>query len=149
MEKHTVSRRAVLGGAAAAAGATAAGLWNGVEVSPAGASAFSQPSPQLRQAQFVPLIGKPVTVQGAGVHTSVTLTAVRPLAMTGLPRTAPNKIRTTGQQFSLDFTGSPASAFPQGVYTLSAPTLGSFSLLVVPIGPPSGSRQYQAIIVSV
>src|SRR5665213_4318871 len=117
MDKHTVSRRAVLGGAAAVASATATGLLNGVEVSSAGAATTTR-FPQLREVQFVPLIGTPFGVQGPGVNTSVTLASVTPLAMTGLPKTTDPKIKTTGEQFSLEFTGSPASVFPQGIYTL-------------------------------
>jgi hypothetical protein len=147
MEKHTVSRRAVLGGAAAVATAAASGLLEG---SPAGAATTTATRfPQLRQAQFVPLIGKPFGVQGTGVNTSITLASVTPLAMTGVPKTTDTKIKTTGEQFSLQFTGSPASAFAQGIYTLTTPTLGSFPLLLVPTSPPSGTRQYQAIIVSI
>jgi len=148
MEKSTVSRRGVLAGAAVAAATAASGVLDGIDVSAAGAAPTSQ-FPQLRQAQFAKLVGQSFGVQGGRVNTTVTLASVTPLAMTGLPKTTDPKIKTTGEQFSLQFTGPTSLAFPQGIYTLVTPTLGSFGLLLVPVGLPTTVQQYQAVIVSV
>lgn len=151
MERHTISRRGVLAGAAlaaTAAGAATSSVLGGPDA-PAAGAAPAPHLPPLHEAQFVPLVGKSFGVRGGRVATSVTLASVTSLAMTGLPRNTNPKIKTTGQQFSLGFTGPAWTSFPQGIYTLSAPKLGSFPLLLVPISQPSGIQEYQAIIVSV
>ncbi|MGO9028966.1 MAG: DUF6916 family protein [Acidimicrobiales bacterium] len=147
MAKRTVTRRGVLGGAAFVAAAAATGALGGLEASIAGAA--TPTFPQLRQLQFDRLVGKSFGVRGGATRTSITLASVTPLTMRGLPRNRNPRVRTTGEQYSLDFTGPTSSSFPQGTYTLSTPGLGSFGLLLVPVGQPDGDQQYQAIIVSV
>jgi hypothetical protein len=147
MEKRTVTRRGVLGGAAFVAATAATGVFGGPMASMAGA--VTTRSTQLRQSEFDNLVGQTFVARGGATRTSITLTSVTPLTMKGLPPNQNPKIKTTGEQYSLDFTGPTSSAFPQGTYTLSTPSLGSFGLFLVPVGQPDGRQQYQAIIVSV
>jgi hypothetical protein len=149
MEKTTVSRRAVLGGAAMAAVAAATGGLEGsasaTTLQPAARTA-SQP----RLKDFERLIGTPFSVSNGTVLTSVTLDSVTPTTMTGLPRNATaGGAKTTGEQFSLMFSGPASNSFPQGTYRVSAPGLGTFDLFLVPVGGPDTKQHYQAIIVSI
>jgi hypothetical protein len=150
MEKTTISRRVVLGGAAMAAVAAATG---GLGGSASAATDRMPAGPKLaypRLKDFERLIGTPFGVMSSSVRTTATLISVTQLTMTGLPRNATaGGMRTTGEQFSLIFTGPASSPFPQGTYSLSAKSLGAFDLFLVPVAEPGAQPQYQAIIVSV
>jgi hypothetical protein len=58
-------------------------------------------------------------------------------------------VKTTGEQFSLMFSGFASSSFPQDTYRVSARGVGTFDLFIVPVGGPGTKQQYQAIIVNV
>ncbi|HEX3459427.1 MAG TPA: hypothetical protein VHT49_00870 [Acidimicrobiales bacterium] len=149
MEKTTVSRRAVLGGTAVAAVAAATGGLAGsasATALPAAARTAGQPSLK----DFERLLGAPFSVSNGPVLTSVTLDSVTPMTMTGLPRNATaGGVKTTGEQFSLMFSGFASSSFPQDTYRVSARGVGTFDLFIVPVGGPGTKQQYQAIIVNV
>ena len=146
MDKTTLTRRGVLGGAAAA---TMAGVLAGSGgLSPVLAATL--PQPRLRQSDFAKLVGGAFVVQVGSASRTVTLNSVNPLAMANLPKHKRiGQMNTTGEQFSLQFSGPANAAFAQGTYTITTSRLGSFGLFLVPVGQPGAQQAYQAIIVSV
>jgi hypothetical protein len=47
--------------------------------------------------------------------------------------------------FSLVFQGPPARVYPQGIYQLEHPGVGSFELFLVPIGADGEGVRYEAV----
>jgi hypothetical protein len=150
MEKATFTRRSVLGGAAIAATAAIVGE---IAVSSSNA-ATPVTAPQgvaaFREAQFAKLVGQSFRIQIGSSSQTLILSSVTPLAIAHLPqhKTA-GGAATTGEQFSLLFTGSPATRFTQGTYSLSSPSLGNFAMFLVPVNIAKTHQTYQAIIVNV
>lgn len=56
----------------------------------------------------------------------------------------PTSERRARAPFTLVFRGPAAAAFPQGIYLLQHPVLGSLELFLVPIGPDAQGMCYEA-----
>jgi hypothetical protein len=128
----TFTRRSVLGGAAITAAAALVGDVTGSE------------------AQFAQLVGKPFQIQVGSSSQTLTLSSVKPLAMANLPRHPTIAgVATSGEQFSLLFSGQTSSRFGQGSYFLSSPSTGKFEMFLVPVNLPATTQSYQAVVVNV
>jgi hypothetical protein len=150
MEKATFTRRSVLGGAAIA---TTAAIVGEIAVSSARASTPFTVSPGVaafREAQFAKLVGASFRVQVGSSSQTLILSSVTPLAIAHLPqhKTA-GGATTTGEQFSLLFSGPVATPFTQGTYPIYSSSLGNFAMFLVPVNIASSHQSYQAIIVNV
>jgi hypothetical protein len=102
------------------------------------------------KATFQPLVNSSFAVNSGPVANAwLTLLSVRDMnasTMTKtspitLGRTSPQAAATSTDTFALRFYGT-GEALPQGTYDLEHPTLGKFSLFIVPAGPSA----YTAII---
>jgi hypothetical protein len=147
----TFTRRSVLGGAAVTA---AAALVGDIVAPGAGAATAAYAPPTgagiAREAQFAQLVGKPFLVQVGPSSQTLTLSAVKPLAMANLPRHPTIAgVATSGEQFSLLFSGPTSSRFGQGSYFLSSPSTGKFEMFLVPVNMPATTQSYQAVVVNV
>jgi hypothetical protein len=109
---------------------------------------------------FQPLIGESfqVTQWGGVLLDRLTLLAATPFespqtaSRTGKANSAPKipaSIVSSSvpavNSFGLRFQGSSASQFPQGTYTVTNQSLGSFALFLVPGGPGKSPQTYTAI----
>jgi len=50
-----------------------------------------------------------------------------------------------GGAFSLIFVAPKGSGYPQAIYPINHPVLGTMEIFLVPVGPQSGGNGYQAI----
>ena|SRR6187200_2444542 len=50
-----------------------------------------------------------------------------------------------GEAFSLLFIAPPGPFFPQAIYALTHPTIGTTEIFLVPLGPRAGGNAYEAI----
>ncbi len=115
MDKTTVSRRAVLGGAAMAAVAAATGGLSGSASAATDRVSAGPKLPYPHLKDFERLIGTPFGVVSGSVRTTTRLVSVTQLTMAGLPRNATaGGMKTTGEQFSLIFSGPASSVLPAG-----------------------------------
>ena len=91
-------------------------------------------------ATFAPHQGETFQVPlSEGVSLALTLHEATPLGAAAAPpgaRRAP---------FSLIFLGPAAPLLPQRIYRLSHPSIGTFDLFLVPLGPGQGDLRYEAI----
>ncbi len=133
MPSTAFTRRSLLRG-----GGVAAGAWLVAHPALSFATALTDPAAPayLRRSSYAGLVGSGFTPAGTDGAT-LTLTSVGDL---GDPALA-----GADDAFSLIFTG-PVDALGQDTYTLAHPSLGSFSMFVVPVGEPTASASYQAII---
>ena len=141
-----LSRRDILRGAAATllTGGTAMVVGPGLRA-PGGGGA---PAPvtgvdELSRMAFSGAVGSDFQVRVGALQTStVRLASLTDLVLpVGAPAPAPGK-----EGFSMLFTGASKHGFPQGTYTLDHPTLGSFALFLVPVGPAGQSTAYEAVV---
>jgi hypothetical protein len=133
---HGVSRRQLLVGAAAAVAA----------VPPLYAfpflTAHASGSKVVTKAQFVPLVGTDFHIGAGGRTVACRLESVTDLPIPpNSPPPAPG-----GEAFSLLFARSQRLGFGQGTYLVSHVKLGSFPLLVVPVGPASAAQRCEAVV---
>lgn len=134
------SRRDVLKiGASALAGVAVGAAIDGGTTAVAGAangSATGAAGPNLQWSTFEALVGATFTLQAPSGDQSVVLVAV-----TQHPTARPG----SGACFSLLFS-VPQPEVPSGTYPMSQPSLGTFSLLISPVGPPGAGRRYEAVV---
>ena len=91
-------------------------------------------------ATFAPHQGDTFQVPlSEGVSLAMTLNEATPL---GAVTTPPGARRAP---FSLVFLGPAAPLLPQRIYRLSHPSIGTFDLFLVPLGPGPGGLRYEAI----
>jgi hypothetical protein len=84
---------------------------------------------------FEPLIGDDFTFAIGEHRLEVRLGEVTPLSDRAGVR----------KPFSLVFLGPPAPVWAQQIYRVTHPSLGSFDLFLVPIGPEGEAMRYEAI----
>ena len=98
---------------------------------------------ELSRMSFTGAVGTDFDVRvGALEASTLRLQTVSDLVLpVGAPGPAPGK-----EGFSLLFTGPSKNAFAQGTYTIEHPTLGSFALFLVPVGPRGSTSSYEAVI---
>ncbi|MEJ0075789.1 MAG: hypothetical protein WDO17_10130 [Alphaproteobacteria bacterium] len=89
----------------------------------------------LKPADFEPHIGHMFAIEANGQQVDLKLAAVERVGAA---------VREGGA-FSLLFLSAPGPFVPQGVYPLQHPTLGTFELFMVPLGPKDGGNSYQII----
>jgi hypothetical protein len=150
MEKAPLTRRGFLGGAAAASASAAYVVFGGSAVASSPPVVHGPAFAGLRRAEFEKRVGSTFNILAGPNWSTITLASVTALTMAGLPRhKRAGGAKTTGEQYSLFFTDPSSGSFDQGVYSLAAPGLNPFSLLLVPVGPDGAGRGYQAVIVNV
>jgi hypothetical protein len=89
----------------------------------------------LKPADFEPHIGHAFAIEANGKRLELKLAEVERVG---------SAVREGGA-FSLTFLTAPGPFLPQGVYPLRHPTLGTFELFMVPLGPKDGGNSYQII----
>lgn len=98
---------------------------------------------ELTHAAFARLVGTTFRVRVAqGRSATIRLVSVRPLAAPGGRWTGPV---ATGEGFAPLFSGSLTEGFGQGTYTVGHPSLGSFAMFLVPVGPAGPDKRYEAV----
>jgi hypothetical protein len=85
---------------------------------------------------FEPLIGDDFTFAIGEHRLEVRLGEVTPLS---------DRAAGVRKPFSLVFLGPPAPVWAQQIYRVFHPSLGSFDLFLVPIGPEGEAMRYEAI----
>ncbi len=128
--KLSCSRRTAL--AAIGVGALAASV--PVRLWPRSSGTPASTSPELSLARFTPLVGSPFTVEPDGG---------RPARLTLLEAEGSSR---SDESFSLIFGDDQPKAFDQGTHTVAHPDVGSFQLLVVPVGMGREGQRYQVIV---
>jgi hypothetical protein len=88
----------------------------------------------LRLGTYVPLVGSVFKIHREGASTlSVKLVSA-------------TRLQGVGESFSLIFRGHGNARLEQQIYTLEQPSLGSFQLFLVPVGPATKGQDFQAIV---
>ena len=142
------TRRSFLGSVVATSAAVAIG--EGLASSGDLAGAATLPATKtLRESAFRRALGTTFDVKAGMLHYRVKLASVESLSMSNLPYHRAAGHRTTGEQYSLMFTGSSSRTFAQGTYRVTHHQLGTFALFLVPVGRRHGAQAYQAVIVNV
>ena len=132
---RTVTRRHVLAAVAGAGGLAAFGLLPSL----GSLVGRSLSAAELTQVRFAALLGTTFKVRLTQAHAaSIRLAEVRPIKPVGVPV-------VSGEGFSLHFTGSGSRRFGQDTYEVAHPTLGKFSVFLVPVGPTAADQQYEAV----
>lgn len=126
------SRRAFLVGTVAVGAAALSPL---ALAQPAAALATA-PASTLRRSTFTPLLGASFKMANGQATVPVTLSSIADL---------PAAPAGDQARFSLRFTTSGRLPVPQNSYSFTNPKL-SVTLFVVPVGPPSTSQPYLAVI---
>jgi hypothetical protein len=142
------SRRDILKGAAATllTGASSLAIAPALAASRDRAAGATDPATglaELSRKAFSGAVGSDFQVHVGAVQTAtVRLESLTDLVTpAGAPKPAPGK-----EGFSLLFSGAAKHSFPQGTYTLDHATLGSFTLLLVAVGPAASATRYEAVI---
>lgn len=132
-----ISRRRLLElGGAAALGALVAGPWP--NPGPAGGSAATATPAHLLRSAYAGLVGERFTVARADAAP----VALRLVAVNDLQRSAAGH----EEAFSLLFAGAASAPLEQAVRELRHPSLGRFSLLLVPTTTRRRGPHYEAIV---
>lgn len=142
----SVSRRQFIsaGAAAAAVGSISSfGLADAAKAASNRQGGSTTTDPFTSSDNFKPYVNTPFSLQSAsGVAGAVTLTTVTDFRLPSSKKTA-TKSSPSGPGFSLTFDGSNVAGLPQGTYTTSHPSLGTFQMFIAPVGL---GRDYQAVI---
>ncbi|MGH7748285.1 MAG: DUF6916 family protein [Candidatus Dormibacteria bacterium] len=143
-----LSRRDILKGAAATllTGASSLAISPALAGSGKGAVGATIPATgvdELSRGSFAGAVGSDFEVHVGAIQK----VAVRLASITDLVTPQGTPAPGFGKEgFSLLFTGPAKQGFPQGTYTLDHPKLGSFVLLLVPVGPRGSATSYEAVI---
>jgi uncharacterized protein DUF6916 len=133
----TRSRLLKLGaGAALAAGALPSRALAGGSPTAVAGGRGSETAAYLRFATYPPLVGESFGVGGAGIPS------------TQLQLTGATELPSSGEAFSLVFTGPADALLEQATYRVEHPTLRRFDFFLVPIGSSRSGKpqQYEAIV---
>ncbi len=136
--RRRISRRDLFVGAATAAAAVPPLFAMPLVIAHASSSA-----PTMTKSEFASLVGTDFRFAvGAGRSVACRLESVTDLPVPPRsPAPAPG-----GEAFTLVFVRAQRLGFGQGTYTVSHHGLGSFPLLVVPIGSASAAHRCEAVV---
>ena len=90
---------------------------------------------ELSAADFAQHINEPFRIVTPSAPLELKLSEVRELGVA----------LRKGGAFALTFLSPPGPFLPQAIYPLDHPTLGTFELFLVPLGPQDGSNSYEAV----
>jgi hypothetical protein len=100
-------------------------------------------APELTHSAFTRTVGTSFRVSVTqGRTATLRLLSVRTLAAPGGRWKGPI---LTGEGFAPLFSGSLSEGFGQGTYTVGHPSLGSFAMFLVPVGPAGADQRYEAV----